>query len=76
MGDGPGYDYLATKNAQAAERKRLKQKARMTMLYEMLRKVGFGDTDGNNTPLEKEIAAAFERNFELLQLILHKNGMP
>jgi hypothetical protein len=74
MGDGPGYDYLADRTSAAQRRKRKSQKRRIELLHQMLREVGFGDTDGDNSIVEKEIAASFSRNFEILIMLTRENG--
>lgn len=70
MGDGPGYDYMADKLERAHFTKREQQKRRKDMLHGIMCSVGFGETDGNLTTVEKMAARKLNEAYELLSLII------
>jgi hypothetical protein len=74
MGDGPAYDYAYAQADRRRREKREAQSRRRDMLLEIMRSIGFGESDGDLTMLEKEAATNLQRAYELLSLMTRQGG--
>lgn len=69
MGDGPSYDYAYERARQHAARKKDTQQKRTEQLLGIMRSVGFGDSDGELSELEKEAARHLRLAYDLFSML-------
>jgi hypothetical protein len=72
MGDGPAYDHAYAEAASRQRRKYQRHVERRDKLLKIMHTVGFGESDGDLTILEKDAAQHLERAYQLLSLFTVK----